>query len=114
MKKRGISLILVLQLALVYSTFVLTLNIYTSRARATVEAHKRAHAAEVMADSGLVYARRMVESGRWKTARHFVSPGLSPGQSFTVEAIPLGDRRWRLRATGEAGSTHRTKESSLP
>ncbi|MGE0491372.1 MAG: hypothetical protein AB7S38_19340 [Vulcanimicrobiota bacterium] len=114
MKKRGLSLILVMQLAVVYLTFFLTLHIYTGQARSTVEAHKRAQAAEVMAESGLAYARKMLTTGRWTTARQFVSPRLAPGQGFTVEAIPLGGKRWRLTCVGEAGSTHCQREANWP
>lgn len=113
-KVGGFGLVVVIQFLVLFGTFVLLLNIQVNHAQSQVESHKRIQVAQVMAESGLDYARHQLRTKRWLTAREFTSPSFGQGQHFAITATPLGGGRWALVSVGRVGPTEIRLKGAYP
>lgn len=110
----GITLLMTMSLTSLFFS-LLALDLLLSRQTdMRIMQHQHQKAAQVQAESGVLYARHMLAEKKWLTRRKFRSPAMAPGQSFQVEVVPSINGDWTIVSTGIAGSVRHLEKAAFP
>lgn len=114
MNKRGISLLLTLNLTAVFFALGMAILIQLEGLRYRLVEHAFQIEARSMARAGLDYAAAMLRHGRWKDSRSFQSPEFSSGGSFRVQVQKKAGGGYELTSEGRCGRQKCSRKANYP